>query len=199
MTVPPRFHAIVPGAALPGDWFGGIVPANVVTGARCVIDSSFCFQHFYSTVQGGLSLGDDVTLWRTALSAAEQATIAIGDGSYIANASLVCMSRITIGARVLIAGGVTIVDSDFHPLEPAARLADTIALSPRGDRTRRPALDVQPVVIGDDVWIGWNATVLKGVHVGTGAVIEPGAVVTRSVPAGARVSGNPARPVEDSA
>ena len=42
-------------------------------------------------------------------------------------------------------GGVTIVDSDFHPLDAAARLADTVALSPRGDRTRRPPIEALPV------------------------------------------------------
>jgi maltose O-acetyltransferase len=50
--------------------------------------------------------------------------------------------------------------------------------------------------IGDDVWIGFNATILKGVTVGDGAVICAGAVVVRDVPPGATVEGNPARVVE---
>jgi maltose O-acetyltransferase len=50
------------------------------------------------------------------------------------------------------------------------------------------------VVIGDDVWIGFNAVVLKGVTVGDGAVIDPGSVVIHDVAAGATVAGNPARP-----
>jgi acetyltransferase-like isoleucine patch superfamily enzyme len=191
----PRFHPLVPGASVPGDWFQGTIPSNIVVGENCVIDSSFCFKHFFSTQPAGLRLGRDVTLWRTSLAAEDNGIIEIGDGSYVANASLVCSSGITIGARTMIAGGVTIADSDFHPLEPAARLADTIALSPRGDRHHRPTVLAARVVIGDDVWIGWNATVLKGVRVGAEAVIEPGAVVTRDVPAGARVAGNPARVV----
>ena len=191
--VPPRFHPLTPGASLPGDWFPGVVPMNIEVGSNCVIDSSFCFKNFYSKKPVGLHLGRDVTLWRTSLAADEHAVIEIGDGSYVANASLVCSARIHIGARVMIAGGVTIADSDFHPLEPAARLADTIALSPRGDRHHRPVVEAAPVVIEDDVWIGWNATVLKGVRIGAAAVVEPGAVVTRDVAAGMTVSGNPAR------
>jgi acetyltransferase-like isoleucine patch superfamily enzyme len=54
---------------------------------------------------------------------------------------------------------------------------------------------MRPVVIDDDVWIGPNATILKGVHVGTGAWIEAGALVTRDVPPRARVLGNPAQVV----
>jgi acetyltransferase-like isoleucine patch superfamily enzyme len=68
-----------------------------------------------------------VTLWRTSLAVEEHGYLEIGDYCYLANASLVCSERITIGSRVLIAGGVTIADSDFRPLAPAARLADTVA------------------------------------------------------------------------
>jgi acetyltransferase-like isoleucine patch superfamily enzyme len=93
---------------------------------------------------------------------------------------------------------VTIADSDFHPLAPALRVADSIALSPVGDRSRRPPIEVRPVVIEDDVWIGYNATILKGVRVGAGAVIAPGAVVVRDVTPGSYVAGNPATVMEPS-
>lgn len=54
-------------------------------------------------------------------------------------------------------------------------------------------LDVEPVVIEDDVWIGTRAIILPGVHIGKGAVIGAGAVVTKDVPEYAIVGGNPAR------
>ena len=50
-----------------------------------------------------------------------------------------------------------------------------------------------PIVIGDHVWIGTNAIVLKGVTIGDGAVIAAGAVVTRDVPAHSLAAGVPAR------
>ncbi len=190
------FYPLTPGAALPGDWFPGKIPDNVVAGEGTVIDSSFCFKHFYAKGPVGLRAGSHVTIWRTSLAADAGALIEIGDYCYLANASLVCSERISIGSYVMIAGGVTVADSDFHPVDPAGRIADTIALSGRGDRSRRPRIDVRPVVIEDGVWIGWNATILKGVRVGEDAVIAPGALVNRDVPAGAYVAGNPARPVE---
>ncbi|HVG46295.1 MAG TPA: DapH/DapD/GlmU-related protein [Longimicrobium sp.] len=193
----PLFHPLVPGATLEGDWFRGAIPPNVVAGEGTVIDSSFCFKHFFATAEVGLRVGRGVTLWRTSLAAEENGVIEIGDHCWLANASLACTERITLGAHVVVAGGVTIVDSDFHPLSAAGRLADTVALSTRGDRARRPAFDVRPVVVEDDVWIGYNATILKGVTVGAGAVVAPGAVVVRDVPPGAHVAGNPARPVDD--
>lgn len=193
----PLFHALIPGVPLPGDWYHGAVPTNIEVGEGTVIDSSFCFKHFFATGHVGLRVGRGVTLWRTSLAAEENGVIEIGDYCYIANASLACTERITIGSHVVVAGGVTIVDSDFHPLSPAGRLADTVALSTRGDRARRPAVHVRPVVVEDDVWIGYNATILKGVTIGAGAVVAPGAVVVRDVAPGAHVAGNPARPVDE--
>ena len=194
---PPQiFYPLVPDTTLPGDWFPGRIPANISVGTNTVIDSSFCFKHYFATGPIGFRVGDNTTIWRASLAAEENAVIEIGDYCYIANASLVCSERISIGSRVMIAGGVTIADSDFHPLEPAARLADTVALSPVGDRKRRPRIEASPVVIEDDVWIGYNATILKGVQVGTGTIVAPGALVIRDVPAGVEVAGNPARLVE---
>lgn len=197
-TSPTRlFYPLTPGAELPGDWFAGRIPSNVLAGEGTVIDSSFCFKHFYSAREVGFRVGSHTTIWRASLAADEEAVIEIGDYCYIANASLVCSESIEIGSRVMIAGGVTIADSDFHPLGPAARLADTVALSPVGDRKRRPVVETRPVRIEDDVWIGFNATVLKGVRVGAGALVAPGAVVVRDVPPGVEVAGNPARVVSE--
>ena len=51
----------------------------------------------------------------------------------------------------------------------------------------------KPVIIGDDVWIGGRVTILPGVHIGNGAIIGAGAVVTKNVPEYAIVGGNPAK------
>jgi acetyltransferase-like isoleucine patch superfamily enzyme len=189
----PHFHALVPGAEFEADWHRGRVPANIEVGENTVVDSSFCFKQYQSTLPLGLKVGRDVTFWRTSFAVLPNGYLEVGDECHVANALLIAAARITIGARVLIAGGVTIVDSDFHPLSPAARVADSVALSPIGDRTRRPRAEIAPVVIEDDVWIGPNATILKGVRIGAGATVQPGAVVTQFVRPGATVVGNPAR------
>lgn len=190
-----KLHVLQPGIEISGDWYKGKIPTNIIVGENTVIDSSFCFKHYFSGLPVGLKIGSNVSFWRTSLAAEENAFIEIGDYCYIANASLVCSEKISIGNYVFIAGGVTIADSDFHPVAPAARLADTIALSPLGNRKKRPPIKTLPVIIEDDVWIGFNATILKGVRIGAGAIIQPGALVIENVEPGTVVAGNPAKKV----
>jgi acetyltransferase-like isoleucine patch superfamily enzyme len=107
-----------------------------------------------------------------------------------------CAERIVLGQRVIVSYHVTISDCDFHPVAPELRVQDAIASSPLGDPSEKPALTSRPVTIGDDVWIGIGAIILKGVHIGAGARIQAGAVITHDVPPGAIVAGNPGRVVE---
>lgn len=187
------YHLLQPGKSLEGDWCNFPVPLNIEVGDNTVIDSSSCFKKFFSVLPVGLKLGSNITLQSPALATQEKGYIEIGDFSFISSAAIVASQKIIIGKYVHIAGGVTIVDSDFHPPDPADRIADTIAISPAGNKLLRPVFDTAAVVIEDEVWIGFNATILKGVRIGKGAVIQPGAVVLKDVPAGAIVSGNPAQ------
>jgi acetyltransferase-like isoleucine patch superfamily enzyme len=188
-----KFYPLQPGAIFEGDWFQGKIPENIIVGENTVMDSAVCFKNYHSSLPIGLKVGKNVTFWRTSLAAEENGKIEIGDNCYISNASLVCSEKISIGNNVLIAGGVTIADSDFHPIAPAARLADTIAISAVGNRSKRPDIATKPVIIEDDVWIGFNATILKGIRIGAGSVIAPGALVIGDVPPNSEVAGNPAR------
>jgi acetyltransferase-like isoleucine patch superfamily enzyme len=186
-------YIISPGAKFEGDWFDGVVPPNIEVGSQCMVDSSAAFETFVSKRSPGLVLGDNVTLWRARLAAESNGLIEIGAYCYLANASVLCAAHVCLGKYCYVAGGVTITDSDFHPLETAQRVLDAVAISPRGDRTRRPPFEARPVKIGNNVWIGYNATVLKGVTIGDDVVVEPGAMVINDVLSGQRVAGNPAR------
>lgn len=187
------FQQVQPGKPLKGDWCNFPIPLNMEAGENTVMDSSSCFKKFFSKLRPGLKLGSNITLQSPALATEENGYIEIGDFSYISGAAIIASYKIIIGKHVFIAGGVTIVDSDFHPLDAAARITDTIAISTVGNKSFRPNFEAAPVFIEDDVWIGFNATILKGVTIGKGSVIQPGAVVLKNVPAGAIVSGNPAQ------
>jgi acetyltransferase-like isoleucine patch superfamily enzyme len=103
------------------------------------------------------------------------ARIVIGNGTYLnRNTEIVAASSVTIGRDCKIARDVIIMDTDQHELPGSGVIA-------------------KPVQIGDHVWIGSRAIILKGVTIGTGAVVAAGTVVTKNVPARAVVAGVPAR------
>jgi len=184
--------------AKPGRWTDGDLPPNVQVGPNTVIMAAHAFKRFRSLVEPALTIGGHCTMDGVHFSLGAKGQVHIGDHCYFTNALLLCEAHLDIGNFVVLGWNVTVADSDFHPVAPAERLADTIACSPlHAGQTRRQLIACRPVVIEDDVWIGPNATILKGVRIGEGAFIEPGAMVTHSVPAHTRVMGNPAKVVED--
>lgn len=113
------------------------------------------------------------------------AVLAIGERCGLTGAVLVAAQRIEIGHRVLLGANVVVTDTDFHPLDPAERLQDVL----NGAHA--------PVVIEDDVFVGMQSLILKGVRIGRGSVIGAGSVVTRDVPPGVIAAGNPARVIRE--
>lgn len=95
------------------------------------------------------------------------------------NVSIISCESIRIGRRCLIADMVSIFDCDFHGIEIEKRTTS----SGKTD----------PVIIGDDVWLGRRVMVLKGVTIGNGSVIAAGSVVTSSIPERVIAGGVPAK------
>ncbi len=120
--------------------------------------------------------------------------ITIGNWVYVgANSRIWSSSAIAIGDRVLISHDVNIHDTDGHPIDAAARHAQTQAIFSHGHPHDIATIAARPVAIGNDAWIGFGASVLKGVTIGEGAIIAAKTVVTRDVAPWTIVGGNPAR------
>ena len=189
----PKSEIQNPKSLEPGRWTDGKLPENVLLGPNTRLMGNHIFRQFRSRVNPALTIGAHCTMDGVHFALGKEARVEIGDYCYFTNAMLLCELELRIGSYVVLGWSVAIADTDFHPIDPAERIADVIALSPLGKGRPRPELVRRPVVIEDDVWIGPNATILKGVHIGSGAFIEAGALVTRDVPPRARVLGNPAR------
>lgn len=118
---------------------------------------------------------------KTVLYVNDGAKIKIGSNIGISNATICAKSGITIEDNVTIGAGVSILDSDFHPLDSMARQMGnkgTISL---------------PIRICKNAFIGANATILKGVTIGEESIIGACSVVTKSIPPREIWAGNPAK------
>lgn len=111
-------------------------------------------------------------------------SITIGDNTFIGHGTSISAGKaISIGNNCFISGGVRISDNDGHPLNYVDRMNH---LPPRKE-------DVKEVRIGDHVWIGSHAAILKGVTIGDRSIVGACSVVTKDVPPDMIVAGNPAR------
>jgi acetyltransferase-like isoleucine patch superfamily enzyme len=176
-----------------GHWVHGPPPPNIRLGAGTIISGEQSFKRFRAVSKPALVIGANCTMDGVHFAIEAQGSVSIGDYCYFTNALLLCELELRIGSYVMMGWNSSIADSDFHPIDPAERIADAIACSPLGAGRPRPAIAKRPVIIEDHVWIGPNATILKGVRIGEGAFVEPGSLITRDVPPRVRVLGNPAQ------
>lgn len=111
---------------------------------------------------------------------ADDAAIIFGDNNHFNNNFVVIAEhgKIEIGSDCLIGWNVSVCNSDFHPI----RVAERHNASQRS----------KDVKIGNNVFIGSNVTILKGVSIGDNAVIASGSVVKDDVDENTIVMGNPA-------
>jgi acetyltransferase-like isoleucine patch superfamily enzyme len=181
-----------------GDWWTEPIPPNIEFGEGFYCESAQMFRFLRSKTPRAIVFGKHVSCYAgCSFSVGDNGRVRVGDFTLLNGALVMCEERIDIGSSCLVSWNVGIADSDFHPLDPAQRLIDAQALAPfLKDRPPRPTLKTAPVIISDNVWIGMNAIILKGVTIGENSVVAAGSVVTKSVPANTVVAGNPAAPVK---
>jgi acetyltransferase-like isoleucine patch superfamily enzyme len=88
--------------------------------------------------------------------------------------------RVKIGEQCVVADRAMFIDFDHNVADVEAPI-------------RRQGIYMRDVVVGNNVWVGYNAQILRGVTVGDNAIIGANSVVTRDIPANAVVAGSPAR------
>lgn len=113
------------------------------------------------------------------------ARLIVGANFGMTGGTLCADESITIGDNVTVGANTTIIDTDFHPLDPDVRRRD-----PANGTTA-------PILIEDDVFIGMHCLILKGVRIGRGSVIGAGSVVVGDVPSSVIAAGNPAKVIRE--
>ena len=133
-------------------------------------------------------LGDNVMIARSTIGASkifDEPLLRIGNNSGIGYGTVISIAKeVVIGDNSMIGPGCLIMDNDDHPVNPRKRLM------------REPVdkEDVLPVKIGNNVWIGSNCVILKGVVIGDNSIVSTHSVVTREVLSNCIYAGYPARP-----
>lgn len=106
----------------------------------------------------------------------EEAVLEIGDGCGFSGTVIGAFTKIKIGNNVRCGANTLITDSDWHGDDP--RVGPS-----------------KPVIIGDNVWLGINVVVLKGVEIGENTLIGANSLVTKSIPANVIAAGNPCKEI----
>jgi acetyltransferase-like isoleucine patch superfamily enzyme len=115
----------------------------------------------------------------------EGAHLEIGSNFAMTGGTICAVERIVIGNNVAVGANTTITDADFHAVDSKQRRSESFGGS------------TAPIVIEDDVFIGMNCLVLKGVRIGQGSVIGAGSVIAADVPPHVIAVGNPARVIRE--
>jgi acetyltransferase-like isoleucine patch superfamily enzyme len=148
---------------------------------------------FYINNQGSIILGNRVSLqsypngsiFRTSLSTYfPKAVIEIGNNCNINGTTIHCNQHVTIGNNCMFGPGTVISDNDSHK----------ISIDPVERRGRAVS---SPIIISNNVWVGINCIILKGVSIGENSIIAAGSVVVKDVPANTLVGGNPAKVLKE--
>ena len=155
----------------------GVPFISVARGAECIIGSNL-------SMNNGVSGNPVGSFDKCTFFVDTGASLNIGSNLGISQAAIVCHLKIEIGNNVKLGGGACIYDTDFHSLDPITRS------NPSADLLSKIKM---PVILGNDVFVGARAMILKGVNIGDGSIIGAGSIVTRSIPAGQIWAGNPAR------
>ena len=144
--------------------------------------------------EGSVHIGDNFYI-RTGTSRSEvgstgsriivrgKGKLKIGNNVGMTNTTIFVDESITIGDNVMIGGGVQIFDTNFHSVDPSIRTSGKEVHSD---------IKTAPVNIGNNVFIGTNSIICKGVFIGENAMIAAGSVVIKNVGANEKHGGNPA-------
>jgi acetyltransferase-like isoleucine patch superfamily enzyme len=144
--------------------------------------------------KSSIIIGENSVVLGQLLVSNQSGKIQIGANSYIGiDTRIWSAESINIGERVFISFGVNIHDNDAHSLSAKIRHEQFKDLFIRKKVNTNVDVKKNKIDIEDDVWIGFNVSILKGVKIGKGAIVASSSVVTKNVEPFTIVGGNPAK------
>lgn len=149
----------------------------------------------YSSSKNNIIIGDNCFILGRILSE-NNGKIIIGNNTSIRdNVSIRCSNQITIGDNVIFSFNIVVTDNNNHPINPEDRLK-MINSGWSTDHWNLKHSESSPIKIGNNVWVGQNCFILKGVNIGDNSIVAAATVVTKNVPENSIVAGNPGKVVK---
>jgi len=180
--------------SLPGDWYSGTIPENVVLGDSVYIETSYSFFHYRSQAPVGLRIGQGTCVYAgTMFDIGWRGQVRIGDCVLLNGAMIYCDDTVEIGDHALISWNVVFMDNYRLPWSPDDRRRELEEVSGRAPRRLESLTTPQPIRIEANVWIGFNTCILPGVTIGEGAIVGARSLVGSDVAPYTVVGGNPAQ------
>jgi acetyltransferase-like isoleucine patch superfamily enzyme len=178
------------------DWFTAGIPANIKLAENVYIDTSYGFSAFHSQLPDAMIMGKGSGCYdRATFISGVNGSLSIGEFNILNGTTFICNNNITVGSHCMFAWGSVITDSWIE--------AGTISIPLRRKILEQSATEIhrmipysgeaEPVIIEDNVWIGFDTVVMPGVRLGKGSVIGSKTVIVKDVPPYAVVVGNPSK------
>lgn len=170
--------------------------AVMATGVKLLKGASI---HNLSGKQSGITIGENSVILGDISVYGKGASIQIGRDAYVGpSTNIMAFCSITIGSRAQISHNVNIYDNNSHSVSASLRFEHMRTILTKGHPEILEDIDMSPIEIGDDAWIGFGSTILKGVRIGRGAIIGAGSMITKDVEDYSIVVGNPQRQIGNS-
>jgi acetyltransferase-like isoleucine patch superfamily enzyme len=164
-----------------------------------------CLPHFKIPKNGRVIIGNNAVInsdfkntntaltYRCKFVTGYDGLITIGNNTMLNGVCVVSYDEVEIGNDCQIASSTMISDTDFHPVDPEIRRKQV-----HGEQFPFSSVGKKKIKIGNNVWIGWNCTILKGVQLGDDCIVAAGSIVLAGdYPAGSLLAGNPAKVIKN--
>ena len=176
-----------------GDWYGKGLPGNVAIGENVYLFSSMGFERIVSVETPALVIGNEVGIYDQFLfEIGKNGTVELGDYT-IFKGRMLCNEQVKIGKYCMISWGVYITDSWPQSAAARQRALSNYIVNPEATMQMEYTA---PVVLEDNVWIGFDSVIMPGVTIGEGAIVSSKTIVDKDVEPYSVVGGSPMRVIK---